>query len=118
MIKPVRRGEKIPVSVKLEFDGTVYNKVVLIEDQFITLSNDKADEPIILDGDPIMVIARFRAEPGSKVKTFEITINGYTLQNNDLKIKTGEFEIKQHVPFSFFDLVEITQPIIAHEEGN
>ena len=44
MQKEVRKGDKIQVTIKLEFEGTIRNHAILIENQFIpnyALANTK-----------------------------------------------------------------------------
>ena len=107
MPKPIKKGDKINVSVELEFEGTIYNHIIIVENQHIsTRNNTIKSKQIKVDGDPITIIGRFRGELGSKIKKYEVKINGYTKKNNNLKLNTGEIETKEVVPYSYFDLIE------------
>ncbi len=109
MQKEVRKGDKIHVTIKLEFEGTIRNHAILIENQFIpTINSQRTNHEIVLDGDPLQVLGRFTGVKGSSIKKFEVKINrktGYKV--SDVKFKYDEIEIKLPVPFSKFDLTQI-----------
>lgn len=111
MTKQVKIGEKIPVTVKLEFEGTVRNHAILVENQFIpTINNERKDFEIVLDGDPIQILARFTGVRGSKIKKFEITINDRKgVEMKDIRFKYEEIEINLPVEYGKFDLMEIQE---------
>lgn len=108
MPKKIKNGQSLHVSLELEFEGVVSNYIVKVEDQQINTVNNKADNfPIKFNGDPILISGSFTGDSSSKIKKFEVTINGYTAKYNDIKLKTGEVEIKDPKPFIFFDLQEV-----------
>ncbi len=109
MLKKVKNGDKVKVSVKLEFEGTIRNHAILIENQFIpTVNNQRTNFEIELDGDPIQILGRFTGVQGSSIKKFEVWINrkkGYKVSN--IKFKYDEIEVNVPVPYSKFDLQQI-----------
>lgn len=109
MKKEVKKGDKIQVTVKLEFEGTVRNHAILIENQFIpTVNNQRNNFEIILNGDPIQILGRFTGVQGSNIKKFEVQINGKTgYMAVDVKFKHDEIEISIPVPYIKFDLIQI-----------
>ncbi|WP_340114866.1 hypothetical protein [Maribellus mangrovi] len=111
MTKLVKIGDKIPVTVILEFEGTVRNHAILVENQLIpTINNERKDFEITLDGDPMQILARFKGVRGSKISKFEISINNKTgVKFSDLKFKLEEIEIKLPVKYSKFDLIETSE---------
>jgi hypothetical protein len=108
MKKKVMNGQTIPITIEMEFDGTIRNHAILVENQFVpTINNKRKDFKIILDGDPIQVVARFTGVRGSKIKSFKLTINdktGYSI--SDIKLKFEQLEIKVPVPYSKFNLIQ------------
>jgi hypothetical protein len=109
MQKEVRKGDKIQVTIKLEFEGTIRNHAILIENQFIpTINNQRTNYEIVLNGDPIQILGRFTGVQGSSIKKFEVQINGKTgYKVSDVKFKYDEIEINLPVPYSKFDLIQI-----------
>lgn len=109
MTKQVSKGDKIKVTVKLEFDGTVRNHAILIENQFIpTVNNQRTNYEIVLNGDPIQILGRFTGVQGSSIKKFEVQINGKSgYKATDVKFKYDEIEINIPVPYIKFDLIQI-----------
>jgi hypothetical protein len=109
MLKEVRKNDKIQVTIKLEFEGTIRNHAILIENQFIpTINNQRINYDIVLNGDPIQILARFTGVQGSSIKKFEVQINdkiGYNV--SDVKFKYDELEINLPVPYIKFDLIQI-----------
>lgn len=109
MENQVKIGDKIDVTVKLEFDGTVRNHAILIENQFIpTINNERKNFQITLDGDPIQIEGKFIGVRGSSIKKFEISINkkaAFKVEN--IKFKYESIELKMSVPYSKFNLTQI-----------
>ncbi len=107
-MKKVRNGDVEKVSVNLKFDGTIRNHIITVEDQFIPTTNGTAvEKEIRLDGEPIQITGRFRGSRNSEVKSFDVTINGQTFSHSPIKLKSGEVEVKNQIPFDFFKLEEI-----------
>ena len=107
-MKPVKKGDKLSVSIDLEFDGTIDAYAVHVEKTFIPTVNDSASNRTVkTDGDPIVVEATFEGISGSKVKKFELTINDKAVTVcEDEKLKKGELTIVERIPYSKFDLIE------------
>ena len=122
MTKKVKAGDKLPVSVKLEFEGTVKSHAIFVENQFIpTINNQRKDYEVTFDGDPVQIMARFVGKVGSKIKSFEIKINnkvGFKITNFTLKY--GQQTIEIPVLYKSFDLEEENEVIdyVAAHEGN
>jgi hypothetical protein len=116
MEKEVKKGEKIPVSIKLEFEGTVRSHSILVEKQFVPTTNNQAKNfPVELNGDPLEVSADFLGVKGSKIKTFEITINDKTnVVCKDVIFKHDGIEVKLPLPYSKFDLKETKDAAILN----
>lgn len=108
MTKQVKVGDKIEVTVTLEFEGTIRNHAVLIENQHIPTQNNVGKSEITLDGDPIQISGNFTGVPGSKIKKFEVVINdklGYSL--TETKLKFNQVNVDVPIPYSAFDLTSI-----------
>lgn len=104
MAKKVKPGDTVLVSVKLEFENTVYSHMISVENQQILTTNNAADDfPIKLNGEPITIIGSFRGEPNSKVTKFDVTINGLTKKVKDLDIDR-EIEVRHIMRYAFFGL--------------
>jgi S-adenosylmethionine synthetase len=107
MTKEVRIGDKINVTIKLEFEGTIRNHAILVENQFIpTINNQRVNYEIALNGDPVQILGRFTGVQGSSIKKFEVQINGKTgYKVADVKFKYEEIEINVPVSYIKFDLI-------------
>lgn len=94
------------VSIKFEYEGSIWNHAFLVENQFVpTINNEARDHPVKLNGDPVDLLARFSGVPGTVLKSFELKINGvsgYKLTN--IEFKTNGIEIKVPIPYSNFNL--------------
>lgn len=108
MTKEVRNGDLIQVTIILEFEGTIRNHAILIENQFIpTVINQSTNYEIILNGDPIQVLGKFLGVQGSIIKKFEVQINGKSgYKATDIKFRYDEIEINLPVPYNKFDLIQ------------
>ncbi len=109
MLKEVKIGDKVPVSIELEFEGTVKNSLIIVENTYIPLINNNRDNfDVILDGNPIHIIGRFSGVKGSKIKKFNVTINnkkGFVCP--EIIFKYNIIEIKNCVDYKEFDLKNI-----------
>jgi hypothetical protein len=109
MKKKVKAGDKLLVNVTLSFDGTIRNHIILVEDQHEPTTNNKAvNYPIIMDGNPVQVLARFIGVAGSVVKSFTLEINGKKKEViSNIKMKRNEMEVRRPLDYSEFNLEEI-----------
>jgi len=108
-MKTVKKGDQILVSVDLEFDGEVFNHSIMVENQFIpTINNKRLNFPIIADGDPLQVDAKFIGAVGGVLKKFEITINGIKgFESKDVKFKQEGIVYIGSLPYKQFDMKEV-----------
>lgn len=119
MPKKIKPGDKLPVSVKLEFEGTVKSHAILVENQFIpTKNNQRNDYEIVFDGDPVLINARFLGKAGSKIKNFEIKINNKVGFKTSFTMKNGLESVNIPVPYKLFDLEEVNIDYIVADERN
>lgn len=105
----IKKGDSIKVNLDLEFEGTIRNYAVFLEDQFIpTNANHKAtDVEIKVDGDPLKLYATFAAIKGAKIKKIELTVNSVVgLSYKDIIFKGEQITIEYPLLYSVFNLEE------------
>lgn len=109
MAKQITIGDNLPVTVNLEFEGTIRNFSILVENKFVpTVNNAIKDFDVPFDGDPILIVANFTAVKRSVIKKFEVIINEKTaIILKDVKFKFETIEIKAPINCEAVDLEEI-----------
>jgi hypothetical protein len=104
----VVRGSSLPVSIVVETEGTVSNYEIKVNDTYIPLTNKKANDfPVIFNGVPIKIEGRFTGHPESKIKKFEVKINGKTKAYKDKTLTTGEIRISDNPHYITFGLNDV-----------
>lgn len=107
----IKKDDPLPVEVAIEFEGTIHNFVVAVEDQHVPMVGSGAKwsgrEVIKSDGDPIKFSIICFGEIGSTLKKHELTINKKTFKGPEsIKFKERRLSIPYLIPYRVFDLEE------------
>jgi len=113
----IKKGDELPMALSFEFEGTIRNHVIMIENQYILTKNNSIKNHLIkFDGNPLNVEAKFIGVKGSKIKKFTITINEKTeILLEDVVLKAEQLKLERPIPYQKFDLEESTNQ--AHIEN-
>ena len=108
----LKKGDIAEISIQLEFEGTIRNHAILVEDQFIpTINNKRTKFKVKLDGDPLNIVGRFIGAPNSEIKKFEVTVNDHIAYKvEDVKLKYQAVRIEVPVPYS--QIYKSKKPIV------